>query len=215
MIAIKQKLSDARARKVVFLSHCLVNENTRYLGGAFRKAGIKELLDYLIDQGIGIVQMVCPEQKAWGGVDKSHIWRVFDSKGTIAYTLRGLVIPVFKFYTRYKYRRIAREVIKEVVDYSNAGFDVVGVIGVDGSPSCGVLSKLSIECSWEVMSDSSLDELESSSFNNRLYSQCLTTGSGIFIGQLQEQAKKREIKLKFCSTDIIGEMKGKPQIIDL
>ena len=28
------RIPDERGRRVVFLSHCLLNENTRYLGGA-------------------------------------------------------------------------------------------------------------------------------------------------------------------------------------
>jgi len=50
---LQEKLKDKRGKKVIFLSHCLLNENTRYLGGAFRKAGIDELIDELQKQGIG------------------------------------------------------------------------------------------------------------------------------------------------------------------
>ena len=34
--ALLEKLRDERGRRVVFLSHCLLDENVRYLGGAFR-----------------------------------------------------------------------------------------------------------------------------------------------------------------------------------
>ena len=30
-----ERLDDERSKKVVFISHCLLNENVRYLGGAF------------------------------------------------------------------------------------------------------------------------------------------------------------------------------------
>jgi len=63
---LQERLKDERGKKVVFVSHCLLNENTRYLGGAFRKAGVDEIIMELQRQGIGIVQMKCPEQKAWG-----------------------------------------------------------------------------------------------------------------------------------------------------
>ena len=70
---LQEKLKDERGKTVVFLSHCLLNENTRYLGGACRKACVDELIDDLQKQGIGIVQMKCPEQKTWGGVLKREM----------------------------------------------------------------------------------------------------------------------------------------------
>jgi hypothetical protein len=38
---------------------------------------------------------------------------------------------------RWRYRRLACGVARDVADYTNSGFDVVGVVGVAGSPSCG------------------------------------------------------------------------------
>ena len=79
---IIKRLRDERGKKVIYLSHCLLNENTRYLGGAFRKAGVDELIDELQKKGIGIVQMKCPEQKTWGGVLKREILMGYCIKGT-------------------------------------------------------------------------------------------------------------------------------------
>ena len=63
---LEKKLKDERSKKVIFVAHCILNENTRYLGGAFRKGCIDEIVDEIQRQGIGIVQMKCPEQKATG-----------------------------------------------------------------------------------------------------------------------------------------------------
>ena len=32
---LTEKLKDERSKKILFVSHCILNENTRYLGGAF------------------------------------------------------------------------------------------------------------------------------------------------------------------------------------
>ena len=64
---LADRLRDERSRRVAFVSHCLLNENTRYLGGAFRAGAVAELIDELVEHGIGICQMPCPEQHAWGG----------------------------------------------------------------------------------------------------------------------------------------------------
>jgi hypothetical protein len=65
---LRERLADRRSHQVIFLSHCLLNENTRYLGGACRAACVREVVEECIDRELGIVQMPCPEQQAWGGV---------------------------------------------------------------------------------------------------------------------------------------------------
>jgi hypothetical protein len=62
------RLADDRRKRVIFLSHCLRNENTRYLSGACRAACVREVVEECIDRELGIVQMPSPEQQAWGGV---------------------------------------------------------------------------------------------------------------------------------------------------
>jgi hypothetical protein len=42
---LKEKLSDDRSKRVVFISHSLINENTRYLGRAFAEGIINEVMD--------------------------------------------------------------------------------------------------------------------------------------------------------------------------
>jgi hypothetical protein len=61
-------LADERSREVVFVSLCLVNENTRYLGGAFQPGAVPELLEAMRPRGAGIHQLLCREREAWGGV---------------------------------------------------------------------------------------------------------------------------------------------------
>lgn len=77
---LQERLQDARGRRVAFVSHCLLNENTRYLGGAFRAGGVAELAAALLDDGVGICQMPCPEQRAWGGVLKRWMLRAYGTR---------------------------------------------------------------------------------------------------------------------------------------
>jgi len=44
MKIIIDNLKDERGGKVVFVVHCILNENTRYLGGTFRKGGVDEIV---------------------------------------------------------------------------------------------------------------------------------------------------------------------------
>jgi hypothetical protein len=77
----------------------LLNENTRYLGGARRAGSVPELVRPLLDQGIGIVQLPCPEQRAWGGVLKRRLL-LFYGEGRLRYRLRGALLPIMLWYTR-------------------------------------------------------------------------------------------------------------------
>lgn len=74
-----KRLEDERSKRVIFVSHCLLNENTRYLGGAFRRGCVDELVDGFQQEGLGIYQMRCPEQRAWGGVLKRHLLPIYGS----------------------------------------------------------------------------------------------------------------------------------------
>lgn len=212
---IKRKLKDQRSNKVIFVSHCILNENTRYFGGAFRKGAMREVLTKLHDQGIGIVQMKCPEQQAWGGVQKSFMWKIVGAKKRLIYKFRSIIVPVFIRYTINKYRRLARDVLHDIVDYQNAGFEIVGLVGVDGSPSCGILRKLRMNCSFEVLADLSMETLNITALNDQLYSWCLDEGAGMFIDELKRQLDRKNILIKFYSVDIVKEMQGGKQDIDL
>ena len=57
---LRGQLADARGGRVVFLSHCLLNQNVRYLGGAGRAGGVSEVVDGYLGRGIGICQLPCP-----------------------------------------------------------------------------------------------------------------------------------------------------------
>ena len=60
---LRRALRDERSGRVVFLSHCLLNGNVRYLGGATRPGGVDEVVAPLQRGGVGIVQLPCPEQR--------------------------------------------------------------------------------------------------------------------------------------------------------
>ncbi len=212
---LTEKLKDERSKKVIFVSHCILNENTRYLGGAFRKGGIDEIIGEIQEQGIGIVQMKCPEQKAWGGVLKKDIWQGLDSKNTILYKLRRMFLPIFIWNTKRIYRKIAKEVVAEIKDYIASGFEVVGIIGIAGSPSCGVNTTLNIEKSVEFLANINIDDLDRKKMNEFGIRECLTEGKGLFIEALKDELMKKNIKIKFYEHDLISEMSGKEVILKL
>ena len=205
---LQEKLKDERGRKVIFLSHCLLNENTRYLGGAFRKAGIDELIDELQKQGIGIVQMKCPEQKTWGGVLKREMLMGYGISGTLMNAFRKPYMLFFLWKSRRSFRKIAKDVVAEIKDYIDSGFDVVGIVGINGSPSCGVSAALDLKKSAEFAAYLDIEKLNREYFNENCYKKCLVNKSGIFFDELKQELYAHHIKVNIFEHDLLTELQG-------
>jgi transposase-like protein len=55
------------------------------------------------------------------------------------------MLAVGNAWTRRVYRRLARRVADDIADYLRSGFEVVEIVGVGGSPSCGVSTTLDLD----------------------------------------------------------------------
>jgi predicted secreted protein len=108
-----------RARKVALVAHCLLNVNARVAGLA-RYAGVHPVIAELASRGYGIVQLPCPE--IGGGLDRAP--QPFERYDTPGY--RALCDS------------LADTAADTIAEYAAAGCDTRLVVGVDGSPSCGV-----------------------------------------------------------------------------
>jgi predicted secreted protein len=114
---------DARSWKVAFVAHCLLNQNAKVAGVAGYAGMFEPVVDLLNRHRVGIIQMPCPELRHLGpgrpvGTDTR------DQYDTPAY--------------RVVCRRIAHETVAEAKAYMGAGYTVLAVLGVEGSPSCAV-----------------------------------------------------------------------------
>lgn len=207
---ILKNLDDERSKRVVFVSHCLLNENTRYLGGAWRPGCVDELVDRFQQEGVGIYQMKCPEQRVWGSVLKRYILHGYGSKGTLLYRIRQLYIPLFIWYTKFIYSKIAKKVVRDIEDYVRSGFEVVGIVGVDGSPSCAVNKTLNTWSSVEALASLPIKSLERQTMNDKVIADCLTEGKGFFMKALWRQLRRRSLDIKFYRHDLLAEMRGEP-----
>jgi predicted secreted protein len=212
---LTEKLEDERSKKLMFVAHCILNENSRYQGGAFRKGPVNEIVDELQKRGIGIIQMPCPERIAWGGVLRRLMWLPLGSKGTLLYSLRPIWQPAFILYTKMIFRSIARNVVSEIRDYSNSGFDVMGIIGVASSPTCGVTQILDLEQTIEYAAITQLEALTRKEMNEFGISKLIMNGEGYYISALKDELKKKKLSVKFYEYNLLAEMKGELTSIDL
>jgi predicted secreted protein len=205
---IIERMKDERSKKVIFVSHCLLNENTRYLGGAFRPGCVDEIVDELQRQGTGIVQMPCPEQRAWGGVLKRHVLLGLGAGNAWLYKFRGLIMALFVWNTKRVFGKIARQVAKEIKDYLDSGFEVVGIVGVDGSPCCGVNVTLDMEKSFDFLSGLDLEALDREAMNEYGVANCLVEGEGWFVEALRKGLRRKGLEIRFYAHDLVAEMRG-------
>lgn len=151
-------LSDKRSRKIVFVAHCFLNINNRFPEGAAYPGLSLPLMRALIESGIGIVQMPCAEFKFLGAEKELY--------GAISSNV-----------LRENFRALAESVVTDIVSYIESGFEIVGIIGMNPSPSCGV----EITKGKETMMGTGRDMNEK-------------PGSGLFIEELIAAAKERGIK---------------------
>jgi len=113
---------DGRSMKVVCVPHCELNQNARLARCAERPAAVTEIVAGLMQRQIGVIQMPCPELMVIG-LAREHV--------NIRSALESRP-------ARAALRAMARDLVYQVRQYLACGVRVLGVIGKNGSPACGV-----------------------------------------------------------------------------
>ena len=125
---------DKRSKKLILLAHCILNQNAKLDKCAHYPGTIKEISEILIDSGVGLIQIPCPELHYLGldrKVEKGTDPTVEEEDSRIATQMseeRG--ISVCKI--------IVVNLIYQIDEYLKNGFEIIGLIGINGSPTCGV-----------------------------------------------------------------------------
>lgn len=150
---------DRRSRRVAFVTHCWLNLNTRFPGGGTHAGAVPAVAQALVDSGVGIAQMPCPELRCFG-LEK--------------YTFGALGAE----QVRESFRRTAGEVLEDLAAYQRLGYEVVAIIGMDPSPSCGVTRAKGKRALLGLDSDTGE-----------------APGPGVFIEELRRSAQERHLVL--------------------
>jgi uncharacterized protein YbbK (DUF523 family) len=203
---LRDRLQDERSGKVLVLSHCLLNQNVRYLGGAVHPGIVDEVVEEARRHGYGLYQLPCPEQRAWGGVLKRSLLPAYGAKGTLHYRFRRPLLWLFTRYTSLRYRLLARRVAGDVRDYRNSGFVVAGIVGVAGSPSCGVRRTLELSGALEAMAACPLATLDRQAFNGHVIAANVVAGEGLFVRQLRRGLRRKGIQVPIQEYELLPTM---------
>jgi len=162
--------ADARSKKLVIVSHCILNQNSISDATADFPSQYKQITDLLIDNNIGIIQLRCPELTCLG------LNRQDDLGGTRELLQENSRIRVL-LEKRESKEKINTEVAmlkNEIKEYLKYGFNIMGIIGVDRSPSCGI---------------------ETTSKDNQE-----TSGYGVFMGAIKEMLDKEGLNILMVGT---------------
>ena len=107
--------------KVILIAQCLVNPYCRLhiLGQNFPLS--RELMDYLMDHKVGVIQYPCPETTAMGLMRNPQGRQQYDNTFFRDHCKELLKVPML----------MAREFIKN-------GYRLTCFIGLENSPTCGI-----------------------------------------------------------------------------
>jgi predicted secreted protein len=115
------EVKDNRSGRVIFLSHCCLNQNAKVRGIAQYPGAIRPLVELLLDDGAGIYQMPCPEMTYLGNMRWGQVKDQYNN-------------PMFRRHCQ----RIAETVVDMAENYLQCGYQVIGFVMMDGSPVCGL-----------------------------------------------------------------------------
>lgn len=125
---------DKRGKRIVVLAHCILNQNAKLDRCAHCAGAVTELVRVLLDEGIGMLPMACPEMLHLGldrEADSAARPSVASEDTRIA---RRMTEPAAQALIA----QIAESTAQQVADYRRHRFSVIGILGINGSPSCGV-----------------------------------------------------------------------------
>jgi len=108
-----------RSKRILIVSHCILNQNTVIENEARAEGAVLSAVSWAIKKGYGFLQLPCPE-----------------------FTFLGLDRPsmTYQEYNTPAYRKHCREILKPILlqaeDYLKNGYEIVGLLGIQRSPSC-------------------------------------------------------------------------------
>ena len=136
--------TDGRSKKVVFIAHCLLNQNAISDGTAVCPAAYKGLIELFLNEDVGIIQLPCPELCCLG-IDRGNVNGAEDDVVVENTRIRK---EMQSKDTNIKLQRLVDYVMLQIFEYHKYGFKIVGIIGANRSPNCGVDS--TSDCNAEI-----------------------------------------------------------------
>jgi predicted secreted protein len=155
---------DNRSRKFIFVPFCLICQafQARGIVKYEWKASINPIIEELIKNDVNIIQMPCPESQ-FGGYE-----------GGLRREPHGA-----SFYSSKEFSEVCEKCAEEVLDKIRGilknGYEILGIVGIEMSPSCAV--------------------------NYQYSNKGMIKKSGFFIEKIKEKLKNEKIEIKFVGVN--------------
>jgi predicted secreted protein len=122
-----------RSKTILIVCHCLLNANAKVYPLARCGGVYLDVLRDSIENGTGLFQLPCPENgylglNRWGMTREQYEHRHF----------------------REYCRNILSPSIDQIAAFVKSGYQITGVIGMDGSPNCGINRTCTGFCGGEI-----------------------------------------------------------------
>lgn len=110
-----------RNKSILIVANCILNPHAQVYSKNRENLDLKELLDWVYENQIGIMQLPCPETYIYGLRRWGHVREQFNNK----------------FFKKTS-KKILKPFLSQLIEYVNNGYKIIGILGVNGSPSCGI-----------------------------------------------------------------------------
>ena len=161
-----------RGKKIVLVSHCVLNQNSVVKPYGRKAEDFKDLLMKLIEENIGIIQLPCPEISLYGLKRWGHVKDQFET-------------PHF----RKQSKLMIENILDNLIEYKSNGYEILGVIGIKGSPSCGISTTCRGDWNGSIGSGGDLGE--------KLKSLREVSEAGVFMEVLKKSLIEIEVDVDF------------------
>lgn len=143
-------------KRIIFVPHCILNQSVRSVE---KEGTVKEIVNLFTESDVGIVQLPCPEVEYNGGLNR-------ETKTKKTYT-NGY---------RKSCKELSLEILKNIKKYLDANYNVIGILGVEFSPTCAVYR---------------LDN-----------GKKIVPGKGIFIEELEKEMQKQRFQIPIIAANL-------------
>lgn len=162
-------------KNILFVSHCIVNRYSKVVSFKEKEEyeyNLKDLLNLIYEKDIGLVQLGCPEMQCYGLKRWGHVREQFDHP-----------------HYRKECQKLAVSLVDQIIEYRKNDINIIGILGIMGSPSCGVKHTCSGNWYGEIGSNKNLDAMIST--------VKLVEGQGIFTEEIRSSLEKENIEVDF------------------
>ena len=166
-----------RSKNIILVSHCMLNYNSKVENTSAAPDVCKDVMLRLLELNIGIIQLPCPELcqlgiKRWG-----HVREQLDT-------------PFF----RKRCRDLFEPYVEQMQNYIENGYNLMGIVGINGSPSCGV----EFSCSGTGWGGEFADL---AAVGRTVAAAKLCSSKGIFIEEIEKLLDGKALPIKIVGID--------------